>query len=100
MILGINFFYSFLTILFLLYVAAVLFVIGNGLMWPSFMSILSYRAGTTHQGAVQGLAGSFGSLVSIVGLTICGILYILFGSITFLVSAIAIFAVSILSFRL
>jgi MFS family permease len=64
------------------------------------MSILSYRAGTTHQGAVQGLAGSFGSLASIIGLTIGGILYSLFGSTTFLVSALVIFAVSIVSFRL
>lgn len=100
MILGINFLLFISNNIILLYSAAILFAIGNGLMWPSFMSILSYRAGTTHQGAVQGLAGSFGSLASIIGLTIGGILYSLFGSTTFLVSAIVIFAVSILSFRL
>ena len=100
MILGINFLLFISNNIILLYAAAILFAIGNGLMWPSFMSILSYRAGTTHQGAVQGLAGSFGSLASIIGLTIGGILYSLFGSTTFLVSAIVIFAVSILSFRL
>lgn len=100
MILGINFLLFISNNIILLYVAAGLFAIGNGLMWPSFMSILSYRAGTTHQGAVQGLAGSFGSLASIIGLTIGGILYSLFGSTTFLVSALVIFAVSILSFRL
>jgi MFS family permease len=100
MILGINFLLFISNNIILLYAAAVLFAIGNGLMWPSFMSILSYRAGTTHQGAVQGLAGSFGSLASIIGLTIGGILYSLFGSTTFLVSAIVIFAVSILSLRL
>lgn len=100
MILGINFLLFISNNIILLYAAAVLFAIGNGLMWPSFMSILSYRAGTTHQGAVQGLAGSFGSLASIIGLTIGGILYSLFGSTTFLVSGIVIFAVSILSFRL
>lgn len=44
------------------------FIIGPAL------SILSYRAGTIHQGAVQGLARSFGSLASIIGLTIGGIL--------------------------
>ena len=69
-------------------------------MWPSFMSILSYRAGTVHQGAVQGLAGSFGSLASIIGLTVGGILYSQFGSTTFIVSAAVIFTISILSFRL
>jgi MFS transporter, DHA1 family, tetracycline resistance protein len=100
MILGINFLLFISNNIILLYVAAVLFAIGNGLMWASFMSILSYRAGTIHQGTVQGFAGSFGSLASIIGLTIGGIMYSLFGSTTFLVSAIVIFAVSILSFRL
>jgi len=41
---------------------------GNGLMWPPFMSILSKRAGTVFQGTVQGIAGSFGGLASIIGL--------------------------------
>jgi DHA1 family tetracycline resistance protein-like MFS transporter len=36
-----------------LYLAAVLFALGNGLMWPSFLSILSKVAGETYQGAVQ-----------------------------------------------
>ena len=36
----------------LIYLAAVLFAVGNGLMWPSIMSILSKRAGTMYQGAV------------------------------------------------
>jgi MFS transporter, DHA1 family, tetracycline resistance protein len=40
--------------------SVVLFAVGNGLMWPSFMSILSRRAGSKLQGAVQGVAGSFG----------------------------------------
>lgn len=100
MILGANFILFFSNNIVLLYAAAALFAIGNGLMWPSFMSILSYRAGIVHQGAVQGLAGSFGSLASIIGLTVGGILYSLFGSTTFVVSAGVIFATSILSFRL
>ncbi|MDW0176764.1 MAG: MFS transporter, partial [Nitrososphaeraceae archaeon] len=45
--------------------AVVLFALGNGLMWPSFMSILSKRAGTVLQGAVQGVAGSVGGIASI-----------------------------------
>jgi MFS transporter, DHA1 family, tetracycline resistance protein len=73
--------------------------VGNGLMWPSFMSILSKRAGTVLQGAVQGVAGSFGSLASIIGLIMGGILYDFLGGTTFLVSAGVIFTVFILSFR-
>ncbi|TLX87439.1 MAG: MFS transporter, partial [Thaumarchaeota archaeon] len=55
------------------YVAVILFALGNGLMWPSFMSILSKRAGTVLQGAVQGVAGSFGGLASIIGLIAGGL---------------------------
>ena len=33
--------------------AVILFAVGNGLMWPSFMSILSRRAGLKLQGAVS-----------------------------------------------
>jgi MFS transporter, DHA1 family, tetracycline resistance protein len=82
------------------YCAAVLFALGNGLMWPSVLSLLSKRAGSTHQGAVQGIAGSFGSLASIIGLTVGGFLYHFLGGAIFLVSAAGIFTVFILSFRL
>jgi len=34
------------------------------------MAILSFPAGTIHQGALQGLAASFGSYASIIGLTL------------------------------
>ena len=80
--------------------ALILFAVGNGLMWPSFMSILSRRAGTVNQGVVQGVAGSFGGLASIIGLIAGGILYDLLGAIVFLISAAVIFVAFILSFRL
>jgi MFS family permease len=69
-------------------------------MWPSLVSILSKRAGTTHQGAVQGIASSFASLASIIGLTAGGLLYNLLGNTTFLISAGVIFTVFIMSFHL
>jgi DHA1 family tetracycline resistance protein-like MFS transporter len=84
----------------LIYGAAILFALGNGLMWPSIVSILSKSAGTTHQGAVQGIASGFASLASIIGLTAGGLLYNLLGNTTFLISAGIIFVVFILSFRL
>jgi len=80
--------------------AVVLFALGNGLMWPSFMSILSKRAGTALQGAVQGVAGSVGGVASIIGLIGGGVLYDLIGGATFLVSATVIFSVFVMSFRL
>jgi MFS family permease len=68
--------------------------------WPSVLSLLSKRAGSTHQGAVQGIAGSFGSLPTIIGLTVGGFLYHFLGGAIFLISAAGIFTVLILSFRL
>jgi len=84
----------------LAYGAAILFALGNGLMWPSFMSILSKRAGPVLQGAVQGVAGSFGSLASIIGLIAGGILYNLVGAATFLISGGIIFLVAVMSIKL
>jgi MFS transporter, DHA1 family, tetracycline resistance protein len=80
--------------------AVILFAVGNGLMWPSFMSILSRRAGSKLQGAVQGVAGSFGGLASIVGLSLGGFLYNSIGVASFLTSAGVILVVFIMSFRL
>ena len=100
LILGTNFILFVSNETFLIYVAAILFAVGNGLMWPSFLSILSKRAGYVYQGAVQGVASSFGSLASIVGLIIGGLLYNLIGGFTFLISAGIIFVVFIMSFKL
>ena len=99
-ILGVNFIFFTSNDIVLLYVAAVLFAVGNGLMWPSVMSILSKCAGNDHQGAVQGIAGSFGSLASIIGLITGGVLYGFFEESVFLISAGIIFVVFIMSFRL
>lgn len=59
----------------MIYGAAILFAIGNRLMWPSFMSILTNTAGNTYQGFIQDIASSFGGIASIIGLTIGGFLY-------------------------
>ena len=84
----------------LMYGAAILFAVGNGLMWPSFMSLLSKTSGNVYQGFIQGVTSSFGSLASIVGLTIGGISYNLIGESTFLISAGIIFVIFIMSFKL
>jgi len=70
-----------------IYVAAVLFAVGNGIMWPSVLSLLSKLAGEENQGAVQGVAGSAGGLASILGLVAGGLLFETAGESTFLVSA-------------
>jgi MFS transporter, DHA1 family, tetracycline resistance protein len=99
-ILAINFILLVSSNIILVYGAAVLFAVGNGLMWPSVMSILSNRAGILYQGTVQGVANSFGSLASIIGLILGGLFYNMLGATTFLISAGVIFIVFITSFRL
>jgi len=99
-ILGINFILFIANNTILVYVAVIFFALGNGLMWPSFMSILSRHAGTDTQGVVQGVASSMGSLASIIRLITGGLLYNTIGATTFLISAGVIFAVFIMSFRL
>ncbi len=100
LILGTNFILFLSNNILLIYVAAILFALGNGLMWPSLLSILAKKGGTIHQGTIQGVASSFASLASIIGLTIGGLLYNTMGAITFLISAGVIFTAFIMSFRL
>ena len=84
----------------IIYSSTLFFAFGNGLMWPSVLSILSKAAGKKYQGSVQGLASSAGSLASIVGLIAGGVLYANYVEWTFIISAITIFIVFLLSFRL
>jgi MFS family permease len=86
--------------MFLIYVAALFFAFGNGVMWPCILSVLSKFAGKIHQGSVQGFAMSAGSLASILGLLAGGLLYTQLRTTTFLIAALIIFSVVILSFRL
>ena len=56
----------------LIYTGTVLLALGNGLMWPSIMAILSKTAESAYQGAVQGVASSIGAVASIAGLLLGG----------------------------
>lgn len=99
-ILGTNFLLLLSERVSIIYLAALLFALGNGLMWPTFLSILSKMAGERYQGAVQGFASSAGSFASIIGLITGGFLYDSLGALTFIVSALIIYAVFFLSFKM
>lgn len=58
----------------IVFTGAVLIGVGNGLIWPLLLALLSEKAGD-HQGAAQGLAGSTGAVATIIGLLIGGFLY-------------------------
>jgi MFS transporter, DHA1 family, tetracycline resistance protein len=82
----------------LIYFGTTLLAVGNGLMWPSLLTILSRMTQQRAQGAVQGLASSVGAVASIAGLLLGGVLYQWLGGRVFLLSAALIAAGSGLAF--
>jgi DHA1 family tetracycline resistance protein-like MFS transporter len=100
LMLGTNFLLLIPGNLFLTYLATVFFALGDGLMWPSFLSLLSKIAGRRYQGTVQGFASSFGSLASITGLILGGLLYEVLAGSAFLIAGLVIYVVFLLNFRL
>jgi len=72
-----------------LYTGAILYGVGNGLSWPSYLSILARSGPAQLQGTVQGVASSAGSLASVIGTLTSGVLYEAIGPTTFFVSAAA-----------
>ena len=85
---------------YLIFLAAVFFAIGNGIMWPSFLSLLAKIAGPEYQGAVQGYANSAGSLASIIGLILGGVIYGWIGINTFFIPAFLIVVIVVLCTQL
>lgn len=84
----------------IVYIGAVGFGLGNGLMWPSFLAILSKVGGQHEQGMVQGYASSAGSLASIIGLISGGLIYQQIGAITFFISSVLFMLLAAFSVRL
>lgn len=66
---------------------AVLYGVGNGLMWPSYLVMLSRSGPAEYQGSIQGVGSSAGSLASIAGTVAGGVLYVSIGVATFYVAA-------------
>ena len=80
----------------MIFSGAVLIAVGNGLMWPLIIALLSEKGGD-HQGAVQGLAGSVGAVANIIGLSAGGVLYSLLGGWLFAISAGLAFSVMLIA---
>ncbi|XZF16361.1 MFS transporter [Chitinophagaceae bacterium MMS25-I14] len=79
----------------LIYAGAILFALGNGVMWPSFTALLS-NTGTEHtQGTIQGVASSAGSLASIIGLISGAFLYHVLGGRIFIFTGITMVLISV-----
>lgn len=84
----------------MIYSGTALLAIGNGIMWPSLLAILSRTTERNVQGAVQGFASSTGAVASIAGLLLGGALYDSLGNRVFLVAAILVALTCGLSFLL
>ncbi len=78
------------------FAGAVLIAVGNGVMWPLIVALLSDKAGP-QQGAVQGLAGSVAAVAAIIGLLLGGLLYAPLQGWLFVVAAAMIVVVGILA---
>jgi len=83
-----------------IYAGTVFMAVGNGLMWPSLLSLLSRTTDRDTQGAVQGFAGSANAVASIAGLLLGGVLYGMLAAEVFLVSAAVTGLVFLLAFRI
>ncbi|MEM6516201.1 MAG: hypothetical protein AAF688_08460 [Bacteroidota bacterium] len=70
--------------------------IGNGLIWPSFLSILSSTGSKRMQGAIQGYGTSTGSIASMLGLISGGILFESLTTDVFLLGGITFFVITVL----
>ncbi|HEY1547179.1 MAG TPA: MFS transporter [Kofleriaceae bacterium] len=69
------------------FIAAVLYGVGNGLSWPSYLAMLSATGPTAMRGRLQGVASSSGSIASIAGMLGGGSAFGILGAKTFLVAA-------------
>jgi len=70
-----------------LYAGATFMAFGNGVMWASFLSILSKAGTKSRQGAIQGYGSSMGSIANMSGLIFGGVLFETMGISIFAVGA-------------
>ncbi len=84
----------------LTWTCAVLFALGNGLMWPSYLALLSTVGGPRFRGAIQGHGAGAGSAAAIVGLLLGGVLYDRSGAAAFWVPAAVILGAGLVSGRI
>ncbi len=71
-----------------LYLGVSIMALGNGLMWPSFLAVLSQMGEGSAQGSIQGYGASMGSLASMAGLVLGGFLFEFYGAWVFALAAI------------
>lgn len=96
LLLGISFLILSKEDIILLYAANTLLSMGNGLMWPSFLSILSSTGSKSAQGAIQGYGTSMGSMASMLGLIAGGLLFENIGTFVFVIGGVTFLIITVL----
>jgi MFS family permease len=99
-ILGAGFLFYIFSNIYFIYMGAILIALGNGIMWPTLLSLISKSSSEKFQGIIQGYASSLGSIASIIGLLAGGLLYTQMESKIFVLSAVIIFIVFFMCFKL
>lgn len=82
------------------YIAGALYGVGNGLMWPAYLTLFSEAGPASLQGTVQGVGSSVGSGAAIVGTLGGGVLYTNMGARAFFVPAAILAVTAFLCLRL
>ncbi|MEL7121403.1 MAG: MFS transporter [Bacteroidota bacterium] len=101
LLIGINFFVLPIGTFPALIIANISMAFGNGLMWPSFLAVLAQTSPPFATGTIQGYGNSMGSLASIFGLILGGLLFGQIGPIIFwLAGAMMIIILLICLFRM
>ncbi len=95
-LLALSFYLLSISNLIILYVANTLLSLGNGLMWPNFLSMLSKTGTPRMQGTIQGYGNSMGSFASIFGLILGGLLFERIQTGVFIVAAILFLLIAML----
>ncbi|MEM9680358.1 MAG: MFS transporter [Bacteroidota bacterium] len=80
----------------ILYLSMTILSLGNGIMWPSFMSLLAKTGDHSTQGSIQGYGSSMGSFASMIGLLVGGFLFESITVTVFIIGAILFLCISIL----
>lgn len=96
LVLALSFYLLSMQSVLLLYLANTLLSIGNGLMWPSFMALLSRTGSKQKQGAIQGYGNSMGSIASMFGLVLGGILFESISTLVFVIGGVLFLLITIL----
>lgn len=84
----------------IVYLGAILYGIGNGIMWPSYLTMLSKIGDPSKQGALQGIANSAGSFAAIIGLIFGGILLTLLSGKIYIISAVILCTIGLIGWKL